>query len=163
MFDVATLGRIWSGNITHWDDDAIANLNENITLPHQPITLCYGARETESISVTFKQVMKERSSEFDEALRAANNSMALLPPMLAGRGIAVTTNTTGRISCMQMNSGSLTYTDLATARSRDVVPARMKNSEGVIVTLNPLSIQAAMKDTEAELGQGTLPHWLFCT
>jgi hypothetical protein len=111
VFNAETMGRIWSGDITKWNDSAIASLNEDIgtPLPGDDILLCWGSSEEESVTQTFKRGLRAMSPEFDAALTAANDDLGSLPPILAGRGFAIATNSTGRINCTQVPIGRLTH------------------------------------------------------
>ncbi len=105
------MGRIWSGDITKWNDSAIASLNEDIgtPLPGDDILLCWGSSEEESVTQTFKRGLRAMSPEFNAALTAANDDLGSLPPILAGRGFAIATNSSGRINCTQVPIGRLTH------------------------------------------------------
>jgi ABC-type phosphate transport system substrate-binding protein len=105
VFDAETMGRIWSGDITKWNDEAIVSLNPNVSmpLPDEDILLCWGSNTGESVTSTFKRGLRAMSSSFDAALTTANNDLGQLPPMLAGRGISISTNSSGRIvNCTQV-------------------------------------------------------------
>jgi hypothetical protein len=105
-FDGETLGRIWAGNITHWDDETITALNpqtDGTNLPHERIVLCYSASPVESVSETFKRGMGVLSPLFESELQAANKSLNQLLLPLAYEGLAFNvTNSTTRISCAQV-------------------------------------------------------------
>jgi hypothetical protein len=123
VFNAETMGRIWSGDITKWNDSAIASLNEDIgtPLPGDDILLCWGSSEEESVTQTFKRGMRAMSPEFDAALTAANDDLGSLPPILAGRGFAIATNSSGRINCTQVPIGRLTH-------ARKQTPSRHTNT-----------------------------------
>jgi phosphate transport system substrate-binding protein len=154
VFDAKTMGRIWSGDITNWNDSAIASLNEDTPLPSDDIILCWGSTTEESITQTFKRGLRAMSPEFDAALTAANDDLGSLPPILAGRGVAVATNSSGRINCTQATPYSLTYSDWASALKHPN-NARMRNNAGKDVAISVTSLQAAMKDFQALLQDGT--------
>jgi ABC-type phosphate transport system substrate-binding protein len=126
VFDAETMGRIWSGDNTKWNDSAIASLNEDIDtpLPGDDIILCWGSTTEESITQTFKRGLRAMSPEFDAALTAANDDLGSLPPILAGRGIAIATNSSGRINCTQATEYSLTYSDWASALKYPSPPSK---------------------------------------
>ena len=50
VLDGPTLGSIWTGNLTMWNDTRIAALNPNTTLPGQPIQLAYSNDTIASIA-----------------------------------------------------------------------------------------------------------------
>jgi ABC-type phosphate transport system substrate-binding protein len=122
VLDGETLGRIWTGNITHWDDPAIASRNGVVDLPHQPIILCYGSPgiadfflvnnisfpTSESVSETFKRGMSELSSRFAGELARLNGSFTNMAPFAEGRGFTGSNSTTRlafvRVRCSRLVS-----------------------------------------------------------
>lgn len=110
IFDGETLGRIWTGNITHWDDPAILGLNpfdDGTILPHELIVLCYGSSDNETITQTFKRGMRALSPLFAEQLDLVDDFSGL-PPFDQGRGFSATNSTT-RIRFVQVSPRRFSY------------------------------------------------------
>jgi ABC-type phosphate transport system substrate-binding protein len=87
VLDRETLGAIWAGDITMWNDQRIRDLNPPevaAKLPAATITLGYNANSRFSVAEVFKVALSSFSERFRTALAAANDSFALMPPALAG-------------------------------------------------------------------------------
>jgi hypothetical protein len=88
VLDRETLGLIWAGEITQWNDQRIKDLNTEAVssnLPAAAIYLTYGDDHELSMSGVYKAALSSFSDTFRSTLEAANNSFALLPPALDGR------------------------------------------------------------------------------
>jgi hypothetical protein len=125
ILDGETLGRIWTGNVTHWDDPAIASLNVEVDLPHQPIILCYGSQGSdnvslESITETFKRGMSVLSARFAEELARLNGSFTQMAPFAEGRGFT-DTNSTTRLAFVQVRAARGRLVHMMTFMNVDVL------------------------------------------
>jgi ABC-type phosphate transport system substrate-binding protein len=90
VLDRETLGLIWTGEITQWNDQRIKDLNAPALaakLPSAVITLGYKVDSTITVAEVFKRALSSFSVEFRTALAAANDSFDLMPPALAGHAV----------------------------------------------------------------------------
>ena len=107
MLDRETLGLVWAGVITQWNDSRIRALNPpavNAKLPAADITLGY-TDYSFSFAAVFKVALSSFSDVFRTALASANGSFALMPPALAGRAIDAGTTSAGRATWVQVHAG----------------------------------------------------------
>ena len=104
MLDRETLGLVWAGVITQWNDSRIQALNPpavNAKLPAANITLGY-TDYSFSFAELFKVALSSFSDVFRVELASANGSFALMPPALAGRAIDAGTTSAGRATWAQV-------------------------------------------------------------
>ena len=104
MLDRETLGLVWAGQITQWNDSRIRALNPptvNAKLPAADITLGYTDYSL-SFAEVFKVALSSFSATFRTALAAANDSYALLPPALAGHATDAGRTTTLRVAWLKV-------------------------------------------------------------
>jgi hypothetical protein len=86
VIDRATLARIWAGNITMWNDQAIKDLNPSIAskLPAATIRLGYDENSIYTTTEIVKRALSSFSPLFASALAAANRTFAAMPPAQMG-------------------------------------------------------------------------------
>jgi ABC-type phosphate transport system substrate-binding protein len=72
VLDGPTLGSIWFGTITWWNDSAIATLNPGATLPNERILLASANDTYGGISYTFSRALCAWSSDFTAVWDSAN-------------------------------------------------------------------------------------------
>ncbi len=82
VVDRETLGLIWLGNVTHWNDQRLKNLNPTIANKLPNTTIVIGINENSAISLVevLKLALESFSVEFKTALAAANRLWAGMPP-----------------------------------------------------------------------------------
>jgi ABC-type phosphate transport system substrate-binding protein len=97
-----TLGLIWSGNITKWNDGRIQNRNLGITLPDEFITIGYEDSDVLTITEVVKRALESFSEEFRTALAAADRLFAQMPPALSSRALRAGDTTAQRISWLKV-------------------------------------------------------------
>ncbi len=105
MLSRETVGLIWAGEITMWNDARIQALNPpavSAKLPAATITLGYNIANALSFAEVFKVALSSFSATFRTALAAANNSYALLPPALAGHATDAGRTTTLRVAWLKV-------------------------------------------------------------
>jgi hypothetical protein len=106
VIDGETLGAIWAGDITMWNDQRIRDLNSPdvaAKLPAATITLGYEASVNISQTQVFVAAMSSFSERFRTAMAAANGSMALLPPALAGNAFQAGKTSKQRVAWLQVH------------------------------------------------------------
>jgi phosphate transport system substrate-binding protein len=129
VFDLPTLARIWRGNITMWDDSAIAELNQGIAakLPAEPIALLYKRAADELRADVTSALIKALSHDADFA-SAFEESGGTLYGLLDGGGIGG--NVTERQAILLSTPYTLGYFRLkdATAMSYSVMKNPVDNT-----------------------------------
>jgi hypothetical protein len=107
VLDRETLGLIWAGEITQWNDSRIQALNPpavNAKLPGADITLGYSINNVLSFAEVFKVALSSFSDVFRAALASADGSFALMPPALAGRATEAGTTSANRTTWVQVHA-----------------------------------------------------------
>jgi hypothetical protein len=97
-----TLGLIWSGNITKWNDGRIQSSNLGITLPDEFITIGYEDSDVLTITEVVKRALESFSEEFRTALAAAGRLFAQMPPALSSRALRAGETTAQRINWLKV-------------------------------------------------------------
>ncbi len=98
ILDGETLGLIFAGAITTWDDPAIQDLNPNATLPHANITTIVSPGQLIGTSDVFKRALSLFSSYFETELANAGNDFANMKPAQTGRAVL----TASRMSALKV-------------------------------------------------------------
>jgi ABC-type phosphate transport system substrate-binding protein len=109
VLDRSTLGAIWAGAITTWDDQRIKDLNPPAVaavLPAANIALGYTSSNQVSFAQVFKVAMSSFSDTFRTALAAANDSFARMPPALAGHAFEAGTTSRERVAWLKVFTAS---------------------------------------------------------
>ncbi|ELR24201.1 serine/threonine protein kinase [Acanthamoeba castellanii str. Neff] len=150
VLDRSTLGAIWAGAITTWDDQRIKDLNPPAVaaiLPAANIALGYTSSNQVSFAQVFKVAMSSFSDTFRTALAAANDSFARMPPALAGHAFeAVRQNTTY----------GMTFVRQAMSVAAGLSWANMVNKAGKTVEPSVSTVQAAMSQFARNFSAGDL-------
>lgn len=125
--DAATIGKIFSGKITTWNDKAIKALNPKKNLPTSNISLRFrtaGSGTTQNLVdylVANKAAGWEKGSDFT----AASGATRVV-------GISVPSSS-DMISAVASTEGSIGYVDLADAQGKGLVYANVKNGAGEFI------------------------------
>ncbi|QTF49759.1 putative serine/threonine-protein kinase/receptor [Acanthamoeba polyphaga mimivirus] len=151
VIDRETLGKIWYGAISKWNDTAIQNLNPSVghLLPDTDIILGYSDDYIMTISGLIKMALSSFSPEFDTELKYANNTFNGMNPTKNGRGHNIGETSTVRLEWLKKTSYGLTYINYADVYNNgtdSTVPMNMYNKAGYFVEPNLVSVQAAMSD-----------------
>ncbi|WP_291045870.1 phosphate ABC transporter substrate-binding protein PstS [Herbiconiux sp.] len=118
--DGPTLGQIFSGGITSWDDAAIAALNEGVELPAEPINVIY--RSDESGTTDNFQKYLDAASDGSWG-KGAGKSFA------GGVGEGAKGNE-GTSAAIASTEGSITYNEWSYATSQGLAIASIITSAG---------------------------------
>ena len=115
VIDRETLGKIWYGAISKWNDTAIQNLNPTVghLLPDTDIILGYSDDYIMTISGLIKMALSSFSPEFDTELKYANNTFNGMNPTKNGRGHNIGETSTVRLEWLKKTSYGLTYINYA--------------------------------------------------
>ncbi|WP_026530010.1 phosphate ABC transporter substrate-binding protein PstS [Haematomicrobium sanguinis] len=131
--DAATIAKIFRGEITNWNDPAIAALNEGTTLPDTKITPVHRSDEsgttenfTDYLSAVAPEVWTDEKSQ-------------TWPSSLQGEAAA---KTSGVVSAVTGTEGAITYADESAVG--DLGTAQLKVGEEFV----PISPEAAAKAIE---------------
>jgi phosphate transport system substrate-binding protein len=128
------LSRIFSANITRWDDPQIVALNPAIPLPAAPIQVLLGERYTltgqDALCNVFNRIDPMFSIRFPcTAATYRPPSSYALPAIICGNGIllqntfAVTPNAISFGGLAQMIAGGLTYANIINTAGARVAPS----------------------------------------
>ncbi len=115
-----TLGEIFSGSITRWNDPRIVNDNrtnprtKGFRFPNQPIILCV-RQDGSGTSYVFSSFLAKASADFKAKVQIAQ------VPNWGGQLVKSPGNP-GVASCVNQNSGSIGYVDMGDARAAGLGP-----------------------------------------
>ncbi|HEX6393766.1 MAG TPA: phosphate ABC transporter substrate-binding protein PstS [Acidimicrobiales bacterium] len=136
--DGPTLANIYLGNITHWNDPAIANLNPGITLPSTTIIAVHRA-DSSGPGYDLDQYLIDTGGPAWTA-KAGNSSSTHWPVSNVGVGQQLNT---GVASYIQQNPGAIGYVEYAYALQANFNNIALRNQTGSFVTPSRTSIAAA--------------------
>jgi hypothetical protein len=104
VVDRETLGLIWAGNVSHWNDQRLKDLNPAIAskLPNAPIIIGYNENGIISAVEILRRALESYSDDFKVALAAANRTWAGMPPALRGTSMAGGGSTPARLSWLKV-------------------------------------------------------------
>ena len=106
--DGDTLGRIFAGQVTRWNDPALARTNPGVSLPRAPITVC--VREDGSgTSFGFSRYLAKVSPTFRRKVSVGQMPTWSAPALQHGNG------NRGVADCIKTHPNSIGYVDLADA------------------------------------------------
>lgn len=142
VFDLPTLARIWRGDITLWNDSAIAALNPAIALklPGAPIELLYKRNADPlraDVTAAFTKALCHDAA-FDAAFEAAGGS---LYDLLGGSGYA-NNNITNRQARLVSTPYTLSYFRLVDTMG--ISYSVMKDANGTTVAPSATTVQSAL-------------------
>ena len=138
--DGPTLVDIFMAKITNWSDPAIAELNPDVTLPDQPITVAHrsdGSGTTEIFTSYLGAVSEDWTNN------VGVGKAVEWPADGIGQGIGGKGNP-GVAQAVQSTPYSIGYVELAFAKSNDIPMASMINVAGNEVTASAETMQDAM-------------------
>lgn len=140
VLDCNTTGRIFSGAVPMWDDDAIKVLNPRLALPHARIQV--GVRADGSgTTEAFTRALSACSPDFQAAVGVS--SRPVWPAALAvsyHRG-------NGKVARFLADTDfGISYTSMAHADALQVTTVRFKNTAGLVVAANATTLRAATEE-----------------
>jgi hypothetical protein len=106
VVDRETLGLIWSGNVSHWNDQRLKDLNPAIAgkLPNASILIGYNENGVISLPEVLKLAFESFSADFKAALAAGNRTWAGLPPAQRGTAEAAGGSTPARLQWLAVRA-----------------------------------------------------------
>jgi len=126
--DGDTIGKIFAGLITAWNDPAIKALNPTITLPNVPIAVVHRSDASGTTNI-FSDYLTKESPSWVSTLGAGKSVGKTIawPVGIGGKG------NEGVSAAVGQNSGAIGYVELAYARSQNLTYADVKNKAGQFV------------------------------
>ncbi|GHB29317.1 phosphate ABC transporter substrate-binding protein PstS [Salinicola rhizosphaerae] len=137
--DGPTLAAIYMGEITNWDDEAIAKLNPDVDLPDTAITPVYRA-EGSGTNFLFTHYLSQVSDEF-------KNNVGEGKSVAWPAGVGAKANA-GVASQIANTNGAIGYVEYAYAAQNDLHLMHLKNQAGNVVEPNMDSFMAAAANAD---------------
>jgi phosphate transport system substrate-binding protein len=132
--DASVLAQIFQGQITTWNNSAIAALNPGVTLPSEKITLAVRS-DSSGTTQNFSQYLVDAAGS---AWKLGTASTITWPSTArAGDGGS------GVAQIVKSTPGAIGYVDFSTATASDLSAASIKNSAGDYVAPSSASATAA--------------------
>jgi phosphate transport system substrate-binding protein len=128
-FDGNTLGKIFSGSITNWNDPAITALNPGVTLPNLAIAVAHRS-DASGTTFIFTDYLTKESPSWVTALGGATTSVGKTvawPTGIGGKG------NEGMSALIGQTSGAIGYIQLDYAISQRLTYGDVKNKAGAFI------------------------------
>jgi phosphate transport system substrate-binding protein len=128
-FDGNTVGKIFAGTITNWNDPAITALNPGVTLPNLAIAVAHRSDASGTTSI-FTDYLTKESPSWVTALGGATTSVGKTvawPTGIGGKG------NEGMSALIGQTSGAIGYIELDYAISQHLTYGDVKNKAGTFV------------------------------
>src|SRR5271165_5810956 len=125
-FDGDTLGKIFAGKITKWNDPALVALNPGANLPDQPIAVAHRSDGSGTTAVWTDFLTKE-SPTWVQTLGGSDRSFGkdiAWPVGIGGKG------NEGVSGVINQTDGSIGYVEMAYVLAKNLNYGRMKNKAG---------------------------------
>ena len=129
-----TLGDIYLGNIKNWNDEAIAKLNPNVTLPNQQINVVRRA-DGSGTTFVFTSYLSKVNSEWDKEV--GKSTTVKWPVGVGGKG------NDGVAAFVQRLPGSIGYVEYAYAKQNNLAYTKLYTADGEIVSPSADNFSAA--------------------
>jgi phosphate transport system substrate-binding protein len=159
-FDGDTLGKIFAGKITKWNDPALVALNSGANLPDQPIAVAHRSDGSGTTAVWTDFLTKE-SPTWVQALGGPDRSFGkdiAWPVGIGGKG------NEGVSGVINQTDGSVGYVELAYALAQNLNYGVVKNKTGNFIQPCVATITAGTQgityppDLRVSLTDGPDPH-----
>ncbi|THV24538.1 phosphate ABC transporter substrate-binding protein PstS [Glycomyces paridis] len=138
QIDQETLAGIFQGDISNWNDDAIAATNDGATLPDLDITLAVRS-DGSGTTTNFSKFLEEAT---DTWTLGSGDTIEWPGNSVAGE------KNTGVAQIIQDTEGSIGYVDLADASEVGLVTAAVENADGAFVAPSLEGATAALDGAE---------------
>jgi phosphate transport system substrate-binding protein len=139
VFDGETLGSIYLGKITKWDDPAIAKLNPKVKLPSEAITVVH---RSDGSGTTFNFTDYLSKASADWKTKVGSGTAVEWP---AGVGAKGNEGVSGNIG---QTKNSIGYVEYAYAKQNKLTYAAMVNKAGKTVQPTVAAFQAAASNAD---------------
>ncbi len=149
VLDGTTVAKIFLGEITKWDDPAIAALNAGVELPDQAIAVVH---RSDGSGTTFNFTYYLADVSADWKTKVGVEKAVEWPVGIGAKGNEGVANNVGN------TAGSIGYVEYAYALQNDLTYTMMKNKAGKTVspTAEAFSAAAANADWSSEPGYGVI-------
>ena len=134
QLDGETIGDIFLGDITKWDDPAIAKLNPGVELPSTSITVVHRSDESGTTAL-FTQFLDETNKQWHE--QVGTDKTVKWPTGTGANG------NEGVAGAVQQTEGAIGYVELAYALQNEFTTAAVQNKAGKFVAPTLESTSAA--------------------
>lgn len=125
-FDGETLGRIFAGEITKWNDPALAKLNPGVKLPDEPIAVVHRSDGSGTTGV-WTDFLTKSSPSWVRKLGGKTQSVGKTVAWPVGIGGKGNEGVSGQIG---QTEGALGYVELQYALSQNLTYGQVKNKAG---------------------------------
>jgi phosphate transport system substrate-binding protein len=142
--DGATLARIYLGEVTRWNDQAIRSLNGNLNLPDLKITPVYRS-DGSGTSYNFTEYLSSVSPSWKD--KVGFNTSVNWPTGTGARG------SSGVTGVVRNTPGALTYVDVAYSIQNKLQFALIRNRAGKYTTPGLRGIAAALSSLPPKVTQ----------
>ncbi len=125
-FDGQTLGKIFAGQITTWNDPAIQSLNPGVTLPNLPIAVAHRS-DGSGTTFIFTDFLTKESPAWVSALGGSSKSVGKTvawPTGIGGKG------NEGVSAAIGQTQGGIGYVELGYAIAQHLTYGDVKNKAG---------------------------------
>ncbi|AWK15250.1 phosphate ABC transporter substrate-binding protein PstS [Candidatus Fukatsuia symbiotica] len=134
-----TLGDIYLGKVTKWNDAAIAKLNPGVTLPDKNIAVVRRA-DGSGTSFVFTQYLAKVNTEWKK--KVGFGSSVNWPVGLGGKG------NDGVAACVQRLPGSIGYVEYSYVKETGLAYTKLVSADGQPVSPTVMSFSAAAKEAD---------------
>jgi|KBSMisStaDraftv2_1062788.scaffolds.fasta_scaffold102495_1 phosphate transport system substrate-binding protein len=126
--DGETIGKIYLGQITNWNDPAIKKLNPKATLPDEAIAVVHRS-DSSGTTAVFSDFLTKTSPSWASKLGAGSFGKTIAWPVgIGGKG------NDGVAALVSQTEGAIGYPELQYAISSHLTYANVKNKKGTFVT-----------------------------
>jgi len=132
--DGATLAKIFLGEISSWDDPAIARLNPKVKLPKQPIAVVHRA-DGSGTTFIFTNYLSKVSDDWKS--KVGNNTAVEWPAGIGAKGNEGVANNVAN------TKGAIGYVETAYAKQNNLTTTSLINKDGKVVAATGETIMAA--------------------
>ena len=159
-FDGDTLGKIFAGKITKWNDPALVTLNPGVTLPDQSIAVAHRSDGSGTTAVWTDFLTKE-SPTWVQTLGGPDKSFGkdiAWPTGIGGKG------NEGVSGVVNQTDGAIGYVELQYALAQNLQYGLVKNKAGNFIQACPATITAGTQglsypaDLRVSLTDGSDPN-----
>jgi len=140
--DGYTLGEIFLGKITKWNDNAIKKLNPKVNLPNKAIVVAHRS-DGSGTSFIFTDYLSKVNKDW--ASKVGKGTSVNWPVGLGGKG------NDGVAGLVKQTEGSIGYVELAYAVKNGIKYANVKNKSGKFIEATFNSVSAAAEASSKSL------------
>ncbi|HEX6140002.1 MAG TPA: phosphate ABC transporter substrate-binding protein PstS [Candidatus Limnocylindria bacterium] len=137
--DSETLAAIFLGEVTQWNDPAIADLNEGVSLPDEPVIVAHRSDGSGTTSI-FTTYLDDESADWHD--QVGKGKEVGWPVGVGGQG------NDGVAAAIAQNDGGIGYVELSYAIQNDLSVASMVNADGKAIEPSLESTAAAADGIE---------------